>query len=92
MSEQQPTEQRRSAVALSYRDSSTPHVVARGYGEAAQRILELAAENGIFVHDSPELVELLMQVDLDEQIPPMLYDVISQLLLWVEEMRAADEA
>lgn len=87
MSEPSGMDRRLSAVALSYRDSESPQVVARGYGETAERIIALARENGIFVHDSPELVGLLMQLDLDERIPPVLYEVIAQLLIWVEEMR-----
>lgn len=90
MSEPSGGDRRLSAVALSYRDSEAPQVVARGYGETAERIIELARENGIFVHDSPELVGLLMQLDLDERIPPVLYEVIAQLLVWLEEMRQDD--
>ncbi len=58
-------------------------MVAKGYGEMAERIIERAREAGVFVHDSPELVSLLMQVDLDQQIPPELYRAVAEVLAFV---------
>ncbi|TDR56139.1 flagellar biosynthesis protein [Halomonas ventosae] len=85
MPEQTPDrDSRRHAVALSYREGNTaPRVVAKGYGELAERIIEAAKQHDIFIHDSPELVSLLMQVRLDEQIPETLYQVVAELLAWV---------
>lgn len=79
------SEARRRAVALAYGDGRTdaPRVVAKGYGNVADRIIELAVQEGVFVHDSPELVALLMQVDLDARIPESLYQVIAELLVWI---------
>jgi len=75
---------RRSAVALKYKDgASAPTVVAKGYGQTAERIIEHAKDAGVFVHDSPELVGLLMRVDLDEQIPADLYRAVAELLAFV---------
>ncbi|WP_275287431.1 EscU/YscU/HrcU family type III secretion system export apparatus switch protein [Halomonas elongata] len=77
---------RRRAVALAYGDDdAAPRVVARGYGELAERIVEEARRQGVHVHDAPELVGLLMQLDLDEEIPPRLYRVIAELLVWLHE-------
>lgn len=82
---------RRRAVALAYRDGdAAPRVVAKGYGELAERIMAEARRQGIHVHDAPELVGLLMGLDLDERIPPALYQVIAELLVWVREL--ADDA
>ncbi|MBZ9538282.1 MULTISPECIES: EscU/YscU/HrcU family type III secretion system export apparatus switch protein [Modicisalibacter] len=78
------SESRRQAVALAYREGdAAPQVVAKGYGELAERIVAEAHRQGVFVHDAPELVGLLMQVDLDARIPPALYQVIAELLVWV---------
>nr|WP_275445674.1 MULTISPECIES: EscU/YscU/HrcU family type III secretion system export apparatus switch protein [unclassified Halomonas] len=63
-----------------------PTVLAKGYGDLAERIVNEAQAKGIFVHDAPELVSLLMQVDLDARIPPALYQVIAELLAWVHEI------
>ncbi len=80
-------EPRRQAVALAYREGSqAPTVLAKGYGELAERIVAEAQRQGVFVHDAPELVGLLMQVDLDAHIPPALYQVIAELLAWVHEI------
>ena len=81
---------RRQAVALGYREGeSAPQVLAKGYGELAERIIAQAQREGIHVHDAPTLVALLMQLDLDERIPPALYQVIAELLVWVKQL---DEA
>lgn len=75
---------RRSAVALTYKEGHrAPKVVAKGYGEMAERIIERAKEAGVFVHDSPELVSLLMQVDLDSHIPPDLYRAVAEVLAFI---------
>ena len=60
-----------------------PRVVAKGRGELAETIIERAKEAGVYVHESPALVSLLMQVDLDQHIPPQLYLAIAELLAWL---------
>lgn len=83
---------RREAVALAYAsDDDVPRVVAQGYGEIAERIIAEARQHGIFVHDSPELVGLLMQLNIDESIPPQLYQVIAELLVWLSNMEKGTE-
>jgi flagellar biosynthesis protein len=92
MSEEALPDERRRAIALAYRDGDdAPRVVAKGYGEIAERIIEEAERHGIYVHDAPELVALLMNLNLDEQIPPSLYQVIAELLVWVRQI-ADDQA
>ncbi|WP_363320367.1 EscU/YscU/HrcU family type III secretion system export apparatus switch protein [Ferrovum sp.] len=73
------------AVALAYldQDGSAPKVVAKGRGLLAQAIIEKAREHGVFVHESAELVGLLMQVELDRHIPPQLYLAVAELLAWL---------
>lgn len=87
-----PHERRRQAVALAYReDEAAPRVVAKGYGELAERIMAEAQRQGIYVHDAPELVALLMQLNLDTEIPASLYQVVAELLVWVFEL-SSDES
>ena len=75
---------RRSAVALAYKETdAAPRVVAKGRGLIADEIIAKAREHGVFVHESPELVGLLMQIDLDDRIPPQLYAAIAELLAWL---------
>lgn len=73
-----------SAVALAYQTGdAAPKVVAKGKGLIAEEIIARAQANGVFVHESKELVALLMQVDLDDNIPPNLYRAVAELLAWL---------
>lgn len=75
------------AVAMAYRaGQSAPQVVAKGRGLIAETIIERAKEAGVYVHESPELVALLMQVDLDQHIPPELYIAVAELLAWLYQL------
>ncbi len=75
---------RRSAVALNYMpEDRAQRVVAKGSGWLAEEIIKRARESNVFVHESPELVSLLMQVDLDDRIPPALYVAVAELLAWL---------
>ena len=78
-----------NAVALAYQTGDlAPKVVAKGRGLIAEQIIERAREHGVFVHESKELVALLMQVDLDRNIPPALYRVVAELLAWLYHIDA----
>lgn len=82
--ESSPAPGRGEAVALTYSaGDAAPRVVAKGRGLIAQEIIERAREAGVFVHESPEMVTLLMQVDLDARIPPQLYVAVAELLAWI---------
>ncbi|MDR2926524.1 MAG: EscU/YscU/HrcU family type III secretion system export apparatus switch protein [Azoarcus sp.] len=83
---------RDEAVALTYAPGdSAPQVVAKGRGLLAQEIISRAREAGVYVHESPELVSLLMQVDLDDRIPPQLYAVVAELLAWLYRIEAGND-
>ena len=72
------------AIALSYVSGDfAPKVVAKGRGVIAEQIIERAKQHNIFVHESKDLVALLMQVDLDSHIPPELYKAIAEILAWL---------
>lgn len=75
---------RQMAVALAYRSHDpSPRVVAQGRGMIAQAIIERAKKHGVYVHESKELVGLLMQVEMDQHIPPQLYTAVAELLAWL---------
>jgi flagellar biosynthesis protein len=75
---------RQIAVALAYQaGQAAPQVVAKGRGLLAQAIIDRAKDAGVYVHESPELVSMLMQVDLDQHIPPELYLAVAELLAWI---------
>lgn len=81
------------AVAMAYRaGQSAPQVVAKGRGLVAEAIIERAREAGVYVHESPELVALLMQVDLDQHIPPELYIAVAELVAWLYHLEHGQNA
>ena len=86
-------ESRKAAVALAYHvGQSAPTVVAKGRGLIAETIIARGKEAGIYVHESPELVALLMQVDLDQHIPPQLYVAVAELLAWLYRLERGEES
>jgi flagellar biosynthesis protein len=86
-------ERRPHAVALTYEiENGAPRVVAKGSGRLAEEIIARAREAGVFVHESPELVSLLMQVNLDDRIPPNLYVAVAELLAWIYRLEQGPEA
>lgn len=90
MPEQQKSNKPVSAVALAYHASDgAPKVVAKGKGLVAEQIIRKAEEAGVFVHESKELVSILMGVDLDKEIPPLLYRVVAELLAWLYHVESA---
>jgi flagellar biosynthesis protein len=84
-----PDDDRRlRAVALRYdaEKSNAPRVVAKGSGRLAERIRELAEEHGVAIHEDPNLVEALAQLDLDRDIPEDLYRAVAEVLAFVYQM------
>ena len=78
-------EGRTRAAALRYDpdESPAPRVIARGDGLIADRILAIAREHNIPIHQDPALVDVLSRLDLDEQIPPALYLAIAEVLAFL---------
>jgi flagellar biosynthesis protein len=93
MNDDAPRRPLQSAVALAYQNGApAPKVVAKGRGLVAEQIIEVALEAGVFIHESKELVSLLMEVDLDQQIPPTLYRTIAELLAWLYHIESAQKS
>ena len=79
----------RSAVAPAYPGGKgAPRVSAKGRGLIADEIIRRARDAGVYVHESRELVGLLMQVDLDRHIPPELYVAVAELLAWLHRIES----
>lgn len=80
------------AVALAYETGDfAPRVLAKGRGAIAEHIINIAQEKGVFVHESKELVSLLMQVDLDAHVPAELYQAIAEILAWLYRLEAGEK-
>ena len=88
-----PHDPTREAIALAYSQTdAAPRVVAKGKGLIAEKIIAKAREHGVYVHESPELVALLTQVNIDEHIPPQLYMAIAELLAWLYRIEHGDSS
>ena len=83
----------RKAVALKYeaeRDLA-PKVIAKGRGHVAEHILETAQKNAVPVYQDKTLVNMLMALEIDREIPPELYKAIAEVMAYVYKMDKSHE-
>lgn len=77
----------RKAAAIRYNaKDAAPTVIAKGAGVVAENILKVAEEENIAVIENEELVEELSKIDLGEHIPPQLYQVVAEVLIFVSDL------
>ena len=82
----------KKAVALKYNsEMKAPKVVAKGQAYLAEKILENAKENNVTIYEDKALVEELDKIDLGLNIPPHLYEVVAQVLLFVSDLEKKEE-
>ncbi|MGL4738556.1 MAG: EscU/YscU/HrcU family type III secretion system export apparatus switch protein [Cellulosilyticaceae bacterium] len=80
-------DQMRRAVALSYtQDMSAPEIVAKGKGYIAENIIKEALEKEVPVYEDAKLATLLTELQIGEQIPSELYDIVAQILVFVGDL------
>lgn len=83
MKEKQPTPITK-AVALRYTtERPAPTVVAKGKGQVAESILQTAKKNGVPIQEDSSLVEVLSKLDLDQEIPAELYQLVAEVLSFI---------
>ncbi|GAC90637.1 hypothetical protein KN10_1073 [Anoxybacillus flavithermus NBRC 109594] len=76
-----------SAAVIRYEQGDkAPTVVAHGRGYIAEKIIELAKQNGVPIEQDAALVQHLLDLDLGDTIPPQLYAVIAEILILIEKM------
>jgi len=77
--------QQPGAVALTYDSGKerAPRVAATGRGAMAEKIIQIAREHNIHIHNDPDLLEMLSQLDLNREIPACLYEVVAELLAFI---------
>ena len=79
------------AVALSYDGGSgAPVVVASGMGYLAEKIVEVASENGVPVYEDNSLATMLSQLSLGQEIPDSLYRAIVEIYVYFLNFDPAD--
>jgi len=75
----------KKAVAIKYtiRKDSVPEVIAKGKGFIAEKIIEIAKENNIEIIENTELVETLININIGEEIPYEVYQVVAEILAFI---------
>ncbi|MGL4344124.1 MAG: EscU/YscU/HrcU family type III secretion system export apparatus switch protein [Cellulosilyticaceae bacterium] len=75
------------AAALSYKkEMNAPQIVAKGKGFVAENILEEAKMKNVPVYEDAKLATLLTELEVGQQIPSELYDIVAQILVFVGDM------
>ncbi len=68
------------AIALNYDGENTPRLTAKGRDELAQRIISLAKDNDVPLHEDAGLAALLTQIPLGDEIPESLYRAVAEVI------------
>lgn len=77
----------KKAAALSYKPGDmAPKITAMGKGEIAERIIKTAQENNVPIFENSELVETLVNLDIGDQIPPELFGVVAEILVFISNL------
>ena len=77
----------KQAVALEYNPSEdAPKVIASGRGILAEKIIEKAQENDVPIHRDDKLADTLSRLEIGDMIPPELYEVVAEILVFVDSM------
>ena len=77
----------KQAIALSYDpNDDAPRVIASGKGALAERIIEKAKESEVPVHRDDKLADTLSRLEIGDAIPPGLYEVVAEILVFVDAM------
>lgn len=77
----------KQAIALEYNpEEDAPKVIASGRGALAERIIEKAQESDIPIHRDDKLADTLSRLEIGDMIPPELYEVVAEILVFVDSM------
>ncbi len=77
----------KQAIALEYNpEEDAPKVIASGRGALAERIIERAQESDVPIHRDDKLADTLSRLQIGEAIPPELYEVVAEILVFVDSM------
>lgn len=74
------------ANALKYSEEDVvPKIVAQGSGHIADKIISIAKENDIAIYKDEKLAYQLKRLELGKDIPPELYEVVAQVLIYISK-------
>lgn len=77
-----------SVAALKYDQdkNNAPCVVAAGSGYIAQKILQVAIENGVAIYHDDSAATMLAKLELGQEIPPELYQIVVNIYISLLEL------
>ena len=78
------------AVSLQWDGKGAPRVTAKGRGEIADRIIEIASANGVPLREDRALVSVLSKLDLEQRIPQELYVAVAEVIAFAYALRGKD--
>lgn len=70
------------AIALQYDGENAPTVTASGEGAIAEEIIRIAQEHGVPLREDAMLAAFLSELNLGDEIPPLLYRVIAEVIAY----------
>ena len=77
----------KTAVAIAYEPGeNAPKILATGKGEVAEKIIEKAKENDVPLYKDNKLADTLSKLKIGDAIPPELYEVVAEILVFVDDM------
>lgn len=77
----------KQAIALEYNpEEDAPKVIASGRGIIAEKIIEKAKESDVPIHRDDKLANTLSKLEIGDMIPPELYEVVAEILIFVDSM------
>ena len=80
-------EKRKQAIALQYSpDEVAPKIIASGTGIVADKIIEKAKESDVPLYRDNKLADTLSKLDIGEYIPPELYSIVAEILVFVDNL------
>ena len=76
---------REKAVALRYdkEQEKAPRVLAKGEGESAKNIIKIAQLHKLPIKKDADLIELLLKVEIDKEVPQELYKAVAELFSYI---------
>ncbi len=87
MKKEEVKQKPKQAIALEYNpDEEAPKVIATGKGQLAERIIERAKEADVPIHRDDKLADTLSRLEIGDAIPPELYEVVAEILVFVDAM------
>lgn len=87
MDEKRDVKKIKQAVALEYDpEDIAPRVIASGRGALAEKIIEKAQEHDVPIHRDDKLADTLSRLEIGDMIPPELYEVVAEILIFVDSM------